>query len=96
MQEKYLEKIDFYQIFSSVTSYVAISDTVKLLGEQQILKTEEEINQLCFLVKLIKDLIEVYDEYPNFPLESINDSILLLLKENSRLSIEEIKNIIFF
>ncbi|AAX16619.1 MutS2 protein [Borrelia hermsii DAH] len=96
MQKKYLEKIDFYQILSSVSSYVTISDTVKLLGEQQILKTEEEVNQVCFFVKLIKNLIEVYDEYPDSCLESISDSIVLLLKENSKISIEEIKNIIFF
>lgn len=96
MQEKYLEKIDFYQILASVASYVAISDTVNLLGEQQILKTEEEVSRVCFFVKLIKNLIEVYDEYPNSCLESISGSIVLLLKENSRISLEEIKNIIFF
>lgn len=96
MQEKYLEKIDFYQILSSVASYVAISDTLNLLGDQQILKTEEEVNRVCCFVKLIKNLIEIYDEYPNSCLESISDSIILLLKEKSRISIEEIKNIIFF
>ncbi|BDU63218.1 endonuclease MutS2 [Candidatus Borrelia fainii] len=96
MQKKYLEKIDFYQILASVASYVAVSDTVNLLGDQQILKTEEEVSRVCFFVKLIKNFIEVYDEYPNSCLESISDSIVLLLKENSRISIEEIKNIIFF
>ncbi|BCR21541.1 endonuclease MutS2 [Borrelia sp. HM] len=96
MQEKYLEKIDFYQILSSISSYVSISDTVTLLGEQEILKTEEEINQICFLVKLIRELIEVYNDYPNSCLESIGDSIILLCKQNSRVSIEEIKNIILF
>ncbi|APR65264.1 endonuclease MutS2 [Borrelia anserina] len=96
MQEIYLEKIDFYQILSSVSSYVAISDTVNLLSKQQIWKTEEEVNRICLCVQLIKNLIEVYDEYPSSCLESISDSIALLIKENSRVSIEEIKNIIVF
>ncbi|WP_038364252.1 endonuclease MutS2 [Borrelia persica] len=96
MQEKYLEKIDFDQILSSVASYVTTSDTLKLLSEQQILKTEREVNQICSFVKIIKNLIEVYEEYPNSYLESINDSIVMLLKSNSRISIEEVKNIILF
>ncbi len=96
MQDKYLKKIDFYQILSSITSYVSIPDTINLLKTQRILKTEEEINRICFFVKLLRNLIEVYDTYPNSYLESINDSIVLLLKENSRVSIEELKNIILF
>lgn len=82
MQEKYLEKIDFYQILSSVASYVTISDTVKLLNEQQILKTDREIQEVCSFVNLIKNLIELDEEYPNYCLESINESIVLLLKKN--------------
>ncbi|BCR19049.1 Endonuclease MutS2 [Borrelia miyamotoi] len=96
MQEKYLEKIDFHRILFSISSYVSISDTVVLLGKQHILKTEEEVSQICFLVKLIRDLIEVYDDYPNSCLQSIGNSIALLLKQNSIISVEEIKNIIFF
>ncbi|AHH06167.1 DNA mismatch repair protein mutS [Borrelia crocidurae DOU] len=96
MQEKYLEKIDFYQILSSVASYVTVSDTVKLLNEQQILKTDREIQEVCSFVNLIKNLIELDEEYPNYCLESINESIVLLLKKKSRISIEEIKNIILF
>ncbi|UER67309.1 endonuclease MutS2 [Borrelia sp. BU AG58] len=96
MQGKYLEKINFYQILSSVSSYVVISDTVNLLNSQKMLKNEEELNKLCFFVKLIRNFVEVYDEYPNSYLESISDSIELLLKENSRVSIEEISNVIFF
>ncbi|WKC57684.1 endonuclease MutS2 [Borrelia sp. P9F1] len=96
MQDKYLEKINFYQILSSVSSYVSITDTINLLNSQKILKNEEELNKVCFLVKVIKNLVETYDEYPNSYLKSIGDSISLLFKENSRVSIEEISNIIFF
>ncbi|WP_174220822.1 endonuclease MutS2 [Borrelia turcica] len=96
MQDKYLEKINFYQILSIVSSYVVISDTINLFNSQRMLKEKEELNKICFFVKLIRNLIEVYDEYPNSYLESISDSIVLLLKENSRVSIEEIRNIIFF
>ncbi|UGQ16918.1 endonuclease MutS2 [Borrelia sp. RT1S] len=96
MQDKYLEKINFYQILSSVFSYVAISDTIELLSSQKMLKNEEELNKICFLVNLIGNLVEIYDEYPNSYLESIGDSISFLFKENSRVSIEEISNIIFF
>ncbi|UGQ15808.1 endonuclease MutS2 [Borrelia sp. RT5S] len=96
MQDKYLEKINFYQILSSVSSYVAIPDTISLLNSQKMLSREEELNKICFLVNLIGNLVEIYDEYPNSYLESIGDSISFLFKENSRVSIEEISNIIFF
>ncbi|WP_182117683.1 endonuclease MutS2 [Borrelia sp. A-FGy1] len=96
MQDEYLEKINFYQILSLVSSFVVIPDTINLLDSQRMIKDKEELNKLCFFVKLIRNLIEVYDEYPNSCLYSISDSIFLILKENSRVSIEEIRNIIFF
>ncbi|WKC77683.1 endonuclease MutS2 [Borreliella turdi] len=96
MQDKYLKNIDFYEILSLVSKYVSSPDTVNLLNNQEILKTRESLEKMFSFVNLIKMLFESCKGYPNSFINSLKYPISLLTKENSRVSIENLKDIIEF
>ncbi|WKC74935.1 endonuclease MutS2 [Borreliella yangtzensis] len=96
MQDKYLKNIDFYEILSLVSEYVSNPDTVNLLNNQKILKTRESLEKMFSFVNLIRMLFESYKGYPNSFINSLEYSISLLSKENSRVSIEDLRDIVKF
>ncbi|WKC79519.1 endonuclease MutS2 [Borreliella tanukii] len=96
MQDKYLKNIDFYEILSLVSEYVSNPDTVGLLNNQKILKTRESLEKMFFLVNLIRMLFESCKGYPNSFINSLEYPISLLSKENSRVSIENLRDIAGF
>ncbi|WKC85045.1 endonuclease MutS2 [Borreliella lusitaniae] len=96
MQDKYLKNIDFYEILSLVSKYVSNPDTVNLLNDQKILKTKESLEKMFFFVNLIRMLLESFKGYPNSFINSLKDPISLLSKENSRVSIENLRDIMGF
>ncbi|WNY68333.1 endonuclease MutS2 [Borreliella lusitaniae] len=96
MQDKYLKNIDFYEILSLVSKYVSNPDTVNLLNDQKILKTKESLEKMFFFVDLIRMLLESFKGYPNSFINSLKDPISLLSKENSRVSIENLRDIMGF
>ncbi|WNY66485.1 endonuclease MutS2 [Borreliella lusitaniae] len=96
MQDKYLKNIDFYEILSLVSKYVSNLDTVNLLNDQKILKTTESLEKMFFFVNLIRMLLESFKGYPNSFINSLKDPISLLSKENSRVSIENLRDIMGF
>ncbi|MCD2401944.1 endonuclease MutS2 [Borreliella burgdorferi] len=95
-QDKYLKNIDFYEILSLVSKYVSNPDTVNLLSNQKILKTKESLEKIFSFVSLIRMLFESCKGYPNSFINSLKYPISLLLKENSRVSIENLRDIIVF
>ncbi|WNY65583.1 endonuclease MutS2 [Borreliella andersonii] len=95
-QDKYLKNIDFYEILSLVSKYVSNPDTVDLLSSQKILKTRESLEKLFSFVSLIRMLFENYKGYPNSFINSLKYPISLLSKENSRVSIENLRDIAVF
>ncbi|WNY69267.1 endonuclease MutS2 [Borreliella andersonii] len=95
-QDKYLKNIDFYEILSLVSKYVSNPDTVDLLSSQKILKTRESLEKLFSFVNLIRMLFENYKGYPNSFINSLKYPISLLSKENSRVSIENLRDITVF
>lgn len=95
-QDKYLKNIDFYEILSLVSKYVSNPDTVNLLSNQKILKTRESLEKIFSFVSLIRMLFESYKGYPNSFINSLKYPISLLSKENSRVSIENLRDIIVF
>ncbi|WKC78599.1 endonuclease MutS2 [Borreliella turdi] len=96
MQDKYLKNIDFYEILSLVSKYVSSPDTVNLLNNQEILKTRESLEKMFSFVNLIRMLFDSCKGYPNSFINSLKYPISLLTKENSRVSIENLKDIIEF
>ncbi len=96
MQNKYLKNIDFYEILSLVSKYVSNPDTVNLLNNQEILKTRESLEKMFSFVNSIRMLFESCKGYPNSFINSLEYSISLLSKENSRASIENLRDIIGF
>ncbi|WKC75843.1 endonuclease MutS2 [Borreliella valaisiana] len=96
MQDKYLKNIDFYEILSLVSEYVSNPDTVGLLNNQKILKTRESLKKMFSFVNLIRMLFESCKGYPNSFINSLEHSISLLSKENSRVSIEDLRDIVGF
>lgn len=96
MQNKYLKNIDFYEILSLVSKYVSNPDTVNLLNNQEILKTRESLEKMFSFVNSIRMLFESCKGYPNSFINSLEYSISLLSKENSRVSIENLRDIIGF
>ncbi|WP_210361614.1 endonuclease MutS2 [Borreliella valaisiana] len=96
MQDKYLKNIDFYEILSLVSEYVSNPDTVNLLNNQKILKTRESLEKMFSFVNLIRMLFESCKGYPNSFINSLEYSISLLSKENSRVSIEDLRDIVGF
>ncbi|SCW35938.1 DNA mismatch repair protein MutS2 [Borreliella japonica] len=96
MQDKYLKNIDFYEILSLVSKYVSNPDTVNLLNNQKILKTRESLEKMFSFVNLIRMLFESYKGYPNSFISSLKCPISLLSKENSRVSIENLRDIVGF
>ncbi|WP_210381744.1 endonuclease MutS2 [Borreliella garinii] len=96
MQNKYLKNIDFYEILSLVSKYVSNPDTVNLLNNQKILKTRESLEKMFSFVNIIRMLFESCKGYPNSFINSLEYSISLLSKENSRASIENLRDIIGF
>ncbi|WKC87796.1 endonuclease MutS2 [Borreliella japonica] len=96
MQDKYLKNIDFYEILSLVSKYVSNPDTVNLLNNQKILKTRESLEKMFSFVNLIRMLFESYKGYPNSFISSLKYPISLLSKENSRVSIENLRDIVGF
>ncbi|MBB6043144.1 endonuclease MutS2 [Borreliella yangtzensis] len=96
MQDKYLKNIDFYEILSLVSEYVSNPDTVNLLNKQKILKTRESLEKMFSFVSLIRMLFESCKGYPNSFINSLEYSISLLSKENSRASIEDLRDIVKF
>ncbi|MGF7101514.1 endonuclease MutS2 [Borreliella kurtenbachii] len=95
-QDKYLKNIDFYEILSLVSKYVSNPDTVDLLSNQKILKTREGLEKIFSFVSLIRMLFESCKGYPNSFINSLKYPISLLSKENSRVSIENLKDIVVF
>ncbi|AEL18286.1 endonuclease MutS2 [Borreliella bissettiae] len=95
-QDKYLKNIDFYEILSLVSKYVSNPDTVDLLRNQKILKTRESLEKMFSFVSLIRMLFESYKGYPNSFINGLKYLISLLSKENSRVSIENLKDIVVF
>lgn len=95
-QDKYLKNIDFYEILSLVSKYVSNPDTVNLLSNQKILKTKESLEKIFSFVSLIRMLFESCKGYPNSFINSLKYPISLLLKENSRVSIENLRDVIVF
>lgn len=96
MQDKYLKNIDFYEILSLVSKYVSNPDTVNLLNNQKILKTRESLEKMFSFVNLIRMLFETCKGYPNSFINSLKYPISLLSKENSRVSIENLRDIVGF
>nr|WP_307877878.1 endonuclease MutS2 [Borreliella garinii] len=96
MQNKYLKNIDFYEILSLLSKYVSNPDTVNLLNNQEILKTRESLEKMFSFVNSIRMLFESCKGYPNSFINSLEYSISLLSKENSRVSIENLRDIIGF
>ncbi|WP_373588900.1 endonuclease MutS2 [Borreliella afzelii] len=96
MQDKYLKNIDFYEILSLVSKYVSNPDTVNLLNNQKILKTRESLEKMFSFVNLIRMLFETCKGYPNSFINSLKYPISLLSKENSRVSIENLRDIVRF
>lgn len=96
MQNKYFKNIDFYEILSLVSKYVSNPDTVNLLNNQEILKTRESLEKMFSFVNIIKMLFESCKGYPNSFINSLEYSISLLSKENSRASIENLRDIMGF
>ncbi|AIJ29472.1 endonuclease MutS2 [Borreliella valaisiana] len=96
MQDKYLKNIDFYEILSLVSEYVSNPDTVNLLNNQKILKTRESLEKMFSFVNLIRMLFESCKGYPNSFINSLEYSMSLLSKENSRVSIEDLRDIVGF
>ncbi|WP_151060603.1 endonuclease MutS2 [Borreliella turdi] len=96
MQDKYLKNIDFYEILSLVSKYVSSPDTVNLLNNQEILKTRESLEKMFSFVNLIRMLFDSCKGYPNSFINSLKYPISLLTKENSRVSIENLRDIIEF
>ncbi|EEF84184.1 endonuclease MutS2 [Borreliella spielmanii] len=96
MQDKYLKNIDFYEILFLVSKYVSNSDTVNLLNNQKILKTRESLEKMFSFVNLIRMLFESCKGYPNSFINSLKYPISLLSKENSRVSIEDLRDIVEF
>ncbi|WP_151073774.1 endonuclease MutS2 [Borreliella turdi] len=96
MQDKYLKNIDFYEILSLVSKYVSSPDTVNLLSNQEILKTRESLEKMFSFVNLIRMLFDSCKGYPNSFINSLKYPISLLTKENSRVSIENLRDIIEF
>ncbi len=96
MQNKYLKNIDFYEILSLVSKHVSNPDTVNLLNNQEILKTRESLEKMFSFVNSIRMLFESCKGYPNSFINSLEYSISLLSKENSRASIENLRDIIGF
>ncbi|QFI14253.1 endonuclease MutS2 [Borrelia sp. CA_690] len=96
MQDKYLKNIDFYEILSLVSKYVSNPDTINLLNNQKILKTRESLEKMFSFVNLIRMLFESFKGYPNSFINSLKYPISLLSKENSRVSIENLRDIIGF
>ncbi|MBB6208220.1 endonuclease MutS2 [Borreliella lanei] len=95
-QDKYLKNIDFYEILSLVSKYVSNPDTVNLLSNQKVLKTRESLEKMFSFVSLIRMLFESYKGYPNSFINSLKYPISLLSKENSRVSMENLKDIVVF
>lgn len=96
MQDKYLKNIDFYEILFLVSKYVSNPDTVNLLNNQKILKTRESLEKMFSFVNLIRMLFESCKGYPNCFINSLKYPISLLSKENSRVSIEDLRDIVEF
>ncbi len=96
MQDKYLKNIDFYEILSLVSKYVSNPDTVNLLNNQKILKTRESLEKMFSFVNLIRMLFETCKGYPNSFINSLKYPISLLSKENSRVSIDNLRDIVGF
>ncbi|WP_215536927.1 endonuclease MutS2 [Borreliella bavariensis] len=96
MQNKYLKNIDFYEILSLVSKYVSNPDTVNLLNNQEILKTRESLEKMFSFVNIIRMLFESCKGYPNSFINSLEYSISVLSKENSRASIENLRDIVGF
>ncbi|MBB6031757.1 DNA mismatch repair protein MutS2 [Borreliella spielmanii] len=96
MQDKYLKNIDFYEILFLVSKYVSNPDTVNLLNNQKILKTRESLEKMFSFVNLIRMLFESCKGYPNSFINSLKYPISLLSKENSRVSIEDLRDIVEF
>ncbi|AJA89944.1 DNA mismatch repair protein MutS [Borreliella chilensis] len=96
MQDKYLRNIDFYEILSLVSKYVSNPDTVDLLNNQKILKTRESLEKMFSFVNLIRMFFESFKGYPNSFINSLKYTISFLSKENSRVSIENLRDIVGF
>ncbi|APS98327.1 DNA mismatch repair protein MutS [Borreliella mayonii] len=95
-QDKYLKNIDFYEILSLVSKYTSNPDTVNLLINQKILKTRESLEKMLSFVSLIRMLFESCKGYPNSFINSLKYPISLLSKENSRVSIDNLRDILVF